>query len=137
MRLDHIFGYRGFDTRNNLHYLPNGNIVYHAAGAGIVRDMANGTQSFYLEHTDDILCLSVNQNPKFENIIVTGQLGKAAMAHVWHATSKETLSILRGFHKGGVCAVNFSSSGKLVLTVGIDDNHSVAVWQWQDGKSLS
>ncbi|RDD40098.1 Echinoderm microtubule-associated protein-like 6 [Trichoplax sp. H2] len=137
MRLDHVFGYRGFDTRNNLHYLSNGNIVYHAAGTGIVRDMANGTQSFYLEHTDDILCLSVNQNPKFENIVVTGQLGKVAMAHVWHASSKETLSILRGFHKGGICAVNFSSSGKLVLTVGIDDNHSVAVWQWQDGTRVA
>lgn len=34
-----------------------------------------GTQSFYLEHTDDILCLTVNQHPKYKNIIATGQIG--------------------------------------------------------------
>lgn len=35
-----------------------------------------GTQSFYLEHTDDILCLTVNQHPKYQNIIATGQIGE-------------------------------------------------------------
>lgn len=66
LTLDFIHGYRGFDTRNNLHYLPEGDIVYHAAGAGIVLSTANGVQSFYLEHTDDIICLTVNQHPKFK-----------------------------------------------------------------------
>ena len=40
--------------------------MYHAAGAGIVLSTANGVQSFYLEHTDDIICLTVNQHPKFK-----------------------------------------------------------------------
>lgn len=35
-----------------------------------------GTQSFYLEHSDDILCLTVNQHPKYKNVIATGQIGK-------------------------------------------------------------
>lgn len=39
-----------------------------------------GTQSFYLEHTDDILCLTVNQHPKYQNIIATGQIGECARA---------------------------------------------------------
>lgn len=34
-----------------------------------------GTQSFYLEHSDDILCLTVNQHPKYKNVIATGQIG--------------------------------------------------------------
>lgn len=32
------------DTRNNLQYLKNGNIVYHAAALGIVMDVASNTQ---------------------------------------------------------------------------------------------
>lgn len=36
-----------------------------------------GTQSFYLEHTDDILCLTVNQHPKYQNVIATGQIGES------------------------------------------------------------
>lgn len=42
-----------------------------------------GTQSFYLEHTDDILCLTVNQHPKFKNIIATGQIGTLRCLCVW------------------------------------------------------
>lgn len=34
-----------------------------------------GSQSFYQEHNDDILCLTVNQHPKFTNIVATGQVG--------------------------------------------------------------
>lgn len=37
-----------------------------------------GTQSFYLEHTDDILCLTVNQHPKYQNVVATGQIGEWA-----------------------------------------------------------
>ena len=38
-----MFGYRGFDCRNNLHFLNDGaDIVYHAAGAGIVLNIASG-----------------------------------------------------------------------------------------------
>jgi len=38
-----VFGYRGFDSRNNLHYVNDGaDIVYHAAGAGIVKNLSSG-----------------------------------------------------------------------------------------------
>ena len=41
--LDMVLGFRGFDCRNNLHYLNDGTeIVYHAAGAGVVLSMATG-----------------------------------------------------------------------------------------------
>ncbi|XP_077993248.1 echinoderm microtubule-associated protein-like 6 [Glandiceps talaboti] len=138
LSLDYIFGYRGFDCRNNLHYVNDGaDIVYHAAGAGIVEHLANGNQSFYLEHTDDIICLTVNQHPKFKNVIATGQIGAAPAVNVWDASTKQTLSIIKGFHTKGVCAVHFSATGKLLLTVGIDDDHSVAVWRWQDGTKVA
>lgn len=32
-------------------------------------------QSFYMEHSDDILCLTINQHPKFPNVVATGQVG--------------------------------------------------------------
>ena len=95
-----------------------------------------GTQGFYLEHTDDIICLTVNQHPKHKSVVASGQIGATPAVNVWDATTKQTLSIIKGFHTKGVCSVNFSGSGKLLLTVGIDDNHSVAVWRWQQGKPI-
>ena len=40
LKLSHIHGYRGFDCRDNLYYVNDGNtIVYHAAAAGVVLDL--------------------------------------------------------------------------------------------------
>ncbi|XP_068183951.1 echinoderm microtubule-associated protein-like 6 isoform X2 [Antennarius striatus] len=135
--LDHIFGFRGFDCRNNLHYLNDGaDIVYHTASTAIVHNLSTGTQSFYLEHTDDILTLTVNQHPKYKNIIATGQMGSTPSVHVWDAMSKQTLSILRCPHPKGVGCVNFSATGKLLLSVGVDPEHTITVWRWQEGSRV-
>ncbi|KAM7394852.1 hypothetical protein PAMP_021632 [Pampus punctatissimus] len=103
-----------------------------------------GTQSFYLEHTDDILCLTVNQHPKYQNIIATGQIGDitdmpglAPSIHVWDAMTKQTLSILRCSHAKGVSYINFSATGKLLLSVGVEPEHAITVWRWQEGTKVT
>ncbi|KAK1798480.1 hypothetical protein P4O66_006772, partial [Electrophorus voltai] len=138
LALDHVFGYRGFDCRNNLHYLNDGaDIIFHTAAAAVIQNLSAGTQSFYLEHTDDILCLTVNQHPKYLNIIATGQIGLAPSIHVWDAMSKQTLSVLRCSHAKGVGYVNFSATGKLLLSVGVDPEYTITVWRWQEGAKVS
>ena len=43
LQLEYIHGYRGFDARDNLHYVNDGaDIVFHAAGAGIVKNLPTG-----------------------------------------------------------------------------------------------
>lgn len=136
--LELVFGYRGNDCRNNVHYLNEGaDIIYHTASVGVVLNLTTGgekthrclpyvmhvsyilmrqsgrkwldmdfiyqvlsnrqcscdrniverhygffsvclpsaCQSFYLDHSDDILCLTINQHPKFPNVVATGQVG--------------------------------------------------------------
>ncbi|KAB1267117.1 Echinoderm microtubule-associated protein-like 6 [Camelus dromedarius] len=92
-----------------------------------------GSQSFYLEHTDDILCLTVNQHPKYRNVVATSQIGTTPSIHVWDAMTKHTLSMLRCFHSKGVNYVNFSATGKLLVSVGVDPEHTITVWRWQEG----
>ncbi|XP_050404782.1 echinoderm microtubule-associated protein-like 6 [Patella vulgata] len=138
LELEYVHGYRGFDARSNLYYCNDGSdIVFHAAGAGIVQNMSTGSQSFYLEHTDDIICLDPNQHPKFRNVIATGQIGNPPSVHVWDAATKKTLSIIRGVHSKGVCSVDFSCTGKLLLSVGLEEEHNLAVWRWQDGTKVA
>ncbi|XP_075452065.1 echinoderm microtubule-associated protein-like 6 isoform X2 [Ascaphus truei] len=145
LSLDHVFGYRGFDCRNNLHYLNDGSdIIFHTAAAGIVQNISAGSQSFYLEHTDDILCLTVNQHPKYKNVVATGQIGEMTeysgatpSIHIWDVMSKQTLSILRCFHAKGVGYINFSATGKLLVSVGVDPEHTITVWRWQEGAKVA
>ncbi|CAG10611.1 unnamed protein product, partial [Tetraodon nigroviridis] len=171
--LELVFGYRGTDCRNNVHYLNEGaDIIYHTASVGIVLNLttcewterslnrsprgstcshARGStrlftacQSFYAEHSDDILCLTINQHPKFPNVVATGQVGDTGdmsatspSIHVWDAMTKQTLSVLRCSHSGGVCSVSFSATGKLLLSVGLDHEHTVTIWKWQEGAKVA
>ncbi|XP_036071655.1 echinoderm microtubule-associated protein-like 6 isoform X3 [Oryzias melastigma] len=143
--LEHVFGYRGFDCRNNLHYLNDGtDIIFHTAATVVIQNLSSGTQTFYLEHTDDILCLTVNQHPKYQNVVATGQIGDsselpglAPSIHIWDAVTKQTLSILRCSHAKGVGYVNFSATGKLLLSVGVEPEHTITVWRWQEGTKVS
>ncbi|PNI66240.1 EML6 isoform 4 [Pan troglodytes] len=138
LALDHVFGYRGFDCRNNLHYLNDGaDIIFHTAAAGIVQNLSTGSQSFYLEHTDDILCLTVNQHPKYRNVVATSQIGTTPSIHIWDAMTKHTLSMLRCFHSKGVNYINFSATGKLLVSVGVDPEHTITVWRWQEGAKVA
>lgn len=46
LSLDHVFGYRGFDCRNNLHYLNDGaDIIFHTAAAAIIQNLSAGRVS--------------------------------------------------------------------------------------------
>ena len=63
--------YRGYDCRNNLFYLQNGDIVYHVAALGIIHNTVKNTQRFYNAHTDDVLCLCIHP---VKDIVATGQV---------------------------------------------------------------
>lgn len=60
-----------------------------------MQDLTTGSQSFYLEHSDDIISLTVNQHPKFSGIVASGQLGPLAPIRVWEIESKKTLSVMQ------------------------------------------
>ena len=68
-----------------------------------------------------------------QNVVASGQIGNEPTVHVWNSETKETLSILQTSHSVGVCSVNFSCTGKLLLTVGLDDRHTVTIWRWAEG----
>lgn len=69
-------------------------------------------------------------------LIVSLSAGLAPSIHVWDAMTKQTLSILRCSHAKGVGYVNFSATGKLLLSVGVEPEHTITVWRWQEGEIM-
>lgn len=51
--------------------------------------------------------------------------------------TKQTLSILRCSHAKGVGYINFSATGKLLLSVGVELEHTITVWRWQEGTNFN
>ena len=66
-------------------------------------------QNFYLEHSDDIICLAVNEHPKFKNIVATGQIGAMPEVNIWNASTRETLSVIK------VCVIPFALGSYVML----------------------
>lgn len=133
--IEFVFGYRGYDCRDNLFYIPQTDeIVYHVAALGIVYNKKTGVQRFYDQHTDDILCLSVHPDG---NHVATGQTGRDPDIHVWNVITMNTISVLKGGHAVGVCSLGFSADGiKLASVDAVPQRPTICVWKWKRGEKL-
>ncbi len=67
--INYVYGYRSYDTRSNLKYNINNDVVYHTAGCGIVLNKLKNTQKVNTTHNDDITCLDIHVK---KNIVATG-----------------------------------------------------------------
>ncbi|XP_066266402.1 echinoderm microtubule-associated protein-like 6 [Branchiostoma lanceolatum] len=134
LQLKFVHGYRAQDCRNNLHYTRNGEVVYHVAAVGIVYERDSHSQRFYLQHTDDILCLTKHPT---DDIFATGQVGKDPAIHVWESENMENLAVLQGQHARGVCELDFTAAGTRLASVGLDDDHSIVIWDWKTATPLA
>ncbi|XP_048575751.1 echinoderm microtubule-associated protein-like 6 [Nematostella vectensis] len=134
LELKFAFGYHGYNACNNLFYTQSNEMVFHVAALGIVYNKQNHQQRFYMGHTDDILCLTIHDVKDF---VATGQVGRFAETHIWDATSMKTVSVLKGFHKRGIICVDFSGDGKKLADVGLDDDHSICIWDWRKEEKLA
>ena len=107
--------------------------MYNVAGIGIKYDTSDGTQLYSLEHDDDILSCAVHPEG---HTVATGEIGKKPSIVIWDSNSGATLAKMNGFHRRGVNLVTFSTDGKLVYSVGLDDDHSVAVYGAEMGGNV-
>ena len=146
LQLQWVHGYRSQDCRNNLRYVipspakasvaapPEPIVVYPAAALGVVYDPHRHTQSFYPGHTDDVLCLAVHPSA---SIVATGQVGRRPSIHVWDPLTLECKANIFGFHTRGVGLVAFNADGSRIVSVGLDPDHSIALYDWSKGKLLA
>ena len=115
------------DSRQNLYYSEGGDLLYPAAALGVVMSpgaSGPGSQKFMFAHTDDVLCLTVDSAGRYA---ATGEVGKTPKICVWDTASAQMEATLKGFHKRGVSLLAFSADGQKLASVGLDDDHSVAV----------
>ena len=93
---------------------------------------STSSQRFFQLHNDDVVSLAVHPS---RTIVATGQVthvGETAAlpVYVWEAGSMRTLACLKGFHRRGVRTLAFSPDGTRLLTIGEDEDHSLAVYEW-------
>ena len=125
LQLDYVFGYRTKDTRNNLCYLKNNLVVYHASAVGIIHNLETNTQKFFTGHKEDIISFAIDSS---RSLIATGENtsndGNKSTLCVWDTEAKEIVRF-QGIFEKGINALSFSPSGKKLVAISMDDNHTV------------
>ena len=156
----HILHVVGHDSKH-LNDARDCDFVFPAAGVGVVQaldindDFSTSTQSFLCDatanapegfraqnrHTDDIISITVSEQDP--SLVATGECGKHPKIIVWSidGSSKrqhKVLSTLSGFHERGVSQVSFGRVDvSILVSVGMDDSNSVALYNWKTGKLLA
>lgn len=51
--------------------------------------------------------------------------------HVWDIDKMESMCLLNDFHRRGITNIKFSVDGTLLLSIGQDDDNSLAIYEWQ------
>ena len=118
--IGYVYGYRCYDTRDNLRYNSKGEIVYHTAGCGIVLNQHKNTMRVTTVHNDDISCLDSNFH---KNLVATGELGRKPSLVVWDSNTLETKAIFKNKLEKSIATVAISKSGKYVAATSMNDNH--------------
>jgi len=123
--LEYIHGYRSYDSRNNIFYSPNGDLLYHAASVGIVLNRKNDTssQKFFFGHTDDILSIAT-----FEDLVATGQIGSHPIIQIWDSKHLLSKGIIRQSLKKGVTQLCFSNDGKKLAACCGDEYSTISIF---------
>ena len=147
MELKWVFGFRNFDTRNNLKFNNQGQIVYCTAGVGVVQNVVEHTQRHFNAHRDDIVALAYHPGL---NLVATGQMaskelneqsakvnkkaidGKLVNIFLWDAeTCQQKGGPIFGLHRRAVRQLAFSPDGKRLLSIGEDDQHAIGIYDVQ------
>ncbi|ORX89794.1 WD40 repeat-like protein [Basidiobolus meristosporus CBS 931.73] len=143
LQLDHVYGYRTRDCRNNIHTLAGHDgsprLAYFAGSVGIIYDPSTNTQRFFTGHNDDVISIAVHPSGAY---IATGDVASVidpeggVKVHVWKADEPEqppvaTLKCGPGTVYKGVVAIAFSPDGKFLVAVCKDKDHTIEVFDWE------
>lgn len=145
----------------NIFYLPSGEMIYPASAVIVIYNPKHHTQRFFCEHNDDITGIAVHPGEHDDNgnrvseeiIIASGQVATQRDGHkvepvilIWDANKgpldsrgKATGLVVQELsgHTRNITAMDFSPDGKLLMSIGGDDHHSVFIWDWRDGEILA
>ncbi|RLN88463.1 hypothetical protein BBJ28_00007707 [Nothophytophthora sp. Chile5] len=136
LELEWIYGFNS-DLRAAVQYVSPAEAVYPAGSVVVVYDTVAHRQRFACHHAGLVQALAVH--PTDRRVVASGEAALQPKIVIWTTQALAesgagggggVLSVLRGFHRCGVSHLAWMTSGRTLVTVGQDDFHCVAVYQW-------
>lgn len=132
----HIFGLQSDITRASVRYNTQGDLIFPTSRYVCVYNKKKNAQSIYMRHSKEVCCIAVSSDGK---LVASAERCKRPSIHIWDANTCETLIDLPLLHRKGVISILFSVDKKFLVSVGQDQDHSIALWEsvsgtWNDGR---
>jgi WD40 repeat protein len=142
--LEYIYGYRAYDSRQNLYFTANNKVTYCAASIGITLDPQTNTQTFFAGgrstkdstkryHDNDVVCLSVSPDKK---LVATGQVGLRPILNIWEADTGKFRCKYEMAQRDtcGIMCCAWSIDGKYIAFADHSKNYAVYIIESATGK---
>ena len=121
----HIYGYRGYDMRNNIKFSPTSELVSFTSNVAWILDRNTNTQRIFQGHSNQISCIAT-----FDSHMATGELADSPLIYIWQYKSMEVMFGLCGILKQGVAFLCFSNDGKRLAAMDTSENRTVVVYDF-------
>ena len=136
LKLKHILGLQSFNTRLSVRFNNIGDIIYPTSKYVCVYQKKFNAQMYYYGHSSEMSCVTVSRDGL---LAASAEKGKRPAIHIWDTGTCQQIIVLPVLHRKGVTCIQFSQDRKLMVSVGQDDDFSIALWMsasgtWADGK---
>lgn len=116
--------------------------MYPAAALVVVMDVGTTDQGFFSGHSEDVTCVTVHPD---RCIAASGQMGKDGRILIWDSSvigpsMREYSAAVEVWMNGGirgVCGLNFSGDGRFLVALGMDEAHSMVVFDWATAQAVA
>lgn len=128
LELEFVRGLMVDKSRQALRYCGLDLFVFCSGSIGVIMSLKDYKQRFYLDHASTITALAIHPT---EAIAATGEQGEIPAIHVWSTDGLTRLAYMMGFHRRAIMHLDFSCDGRLLISVGGDIHHSLAIYDWK------
>jgi microtubule-associated protein-like 6 len=137
LRIEHVFGFRTFDVRENISYIDDHTIVYTTGAMAVIYNLIQHSQEIFggancespqLCHNDDIVSLAYYQGDI--SMVATGQRGIKPCILVWSPLDPSVVYAKFEQNKNSkeVTSLAFNATGEYIVSIGKDDQNSFYVF---------
>ena len=127
IKLNHVFGFRTKDVRNNVKYLNQNSIIYHAGNLAIIQDLKTKEQKFFSLHKNDITSFTINKEKTLCATAEKSEEDKKCTIIVWDSNSlKENFRLT--IPTECIKDMEFNANSSLIALIGVtQDQYAIYI----------
>jgi WD40 repeat protein len=120
LNLDYVYGFRSFDLREGLFFVPDYTLIY-TVGSMIIKwnlGAENPKQDIFCHHSTEVSCFDVYKSEDLD-LVASSEMSAENNITLWDFKSFKIKAQIKNLFEKGVSKIKFSNDGKRLAVIGI------------------